>query len=67
METNVPGLYAAGDCTQTFLRQVVTSAADGAVAAVASERYVKELEQIRGNPGAGFGQDRIFILQPVQQ
>lgn len=48
METSVPGLYAAGDCTQTFLRQVVTSAADGAVAAVASERYVKELEQIQG-------------------
>lgn len=46
METNVPGLYAAGDCTQTFLRQVVTSAADGAVAAVASERYVKEMNQI---------------------
>lgn len=47
METNIPGLYAAGDCTQTFLRQVITSAADGAVAAVASERYVKELNQIQ--------------------
>lgn len=47
METNVPGLYAVGDCTQTFLRQVVTSAADGAVAAVASERYVKEMKQIQ--------------------
>lgn len=45
-ETGVPGLYAVGDCTQTFLRQVVTSAADGAVAAVASERYVKDLSQI---------------------
>ena len=46
METSVPGLYAVGDCTQTFLRQVITSAADGAVAAVASERYVKEMNQI---------------------
>lgn len=55
METNVPGLYAVGDCTQTFLRQVITSAADGAVAAVASERYVKELKQIREilNPDSG--------------
>lgn len=55
METNVPGLYAVGDCTQTFLRQVVTSAADGAVAAVASERYVKELNQIEDilNPESG--------------
>lgn len=47
METNVPGLYAVGDCTVTFLRQVVTSAANGAVAAVASERYVKEMEELR--------------------
>lgn len=47
METNVPGLYAVGDCTQTFLRQVITSAANGAVAAVASERYVKELGQLQ--------------------
>lgn len=45
-ETSVPGLYAVGDCTQTFLRQVVTSAADGAIAATASERYVKEKEQL---------------------
>lgn len=45
-ETSVPGIYAIGDCTQTFLRQVVTSAADGAVAATASERYVKEKKQI---------------------
>lgn len=45
-ETSVPGIYAVGDCTQTFLRQVVTAAADGAVAATASERYVKEKKQI---------------------
>lgn len=44
--TRIPGLYAVGDCTQTFLRQVVTSAADGAIAATASERYVKEKRQI---------------------
>lgn len=47
METNIPGLYGVGDCTQTFLRQVITSAADGAVAAVASERYVKEMGQLQ--------------------
>lgn len=45
-ETSLPGLYAAGDCTETYLRQVVTSAADGAVAATASERYVKEKSQL---------------------
>ena len=46
METSLPGLYAVGDCTQTYLRQVVTSAADGAVAATASERYVRERLQL---------------------
>lgn len=45
-ETSVPGIYAVGDCTQTFLRQVVTSASDGAIAATASERYVKEKKQL---------------------
>lgn len=45
-ETNIPGMYAVGDCTQTFLRQVVTAAADGAIAATASERYVKEKHEL---------------------
>ncbi|MEA4276536.1 FAD-dependent oxidoreductase [Mycoplasma sp. 21DD0573] len=33
METNVPGIYAAGDIRQTKVRQIVTAASDGAVAA----------------------------------
>lgn len=47
LETSLPGLYAAGDCRQIYLRQVVTAAADGAVAATASERYTKDLQQIQ--------------------
>ena len=46
-ETSVPGIYAVGDCTQTFLRQVVTAAADGAIAATASERYCRERNQLK--------------------
>ena len=42
MCTNVPGVFAAGDCRVKWLRQVVTAAADGAQAAVAAERYVDE-------------------------
>ncbi|HAR40526.1 MAG TPA: thioredoxin-disulfide reductase [Coprothermobacter sp.] len=42
MRTNVPGVFAAGDCRVKWLRQVVTAAADGAQAAVAAERYVDE-------------------------
>lgn len=63
-ETGVPGLYAVGDCTQTFLRQVVTSAADGAVAAVASERYVKELGQIHEILGPDSGNVAFLFYNP---
>ena len=45
METSVPGVYAVGDCRQRYLRQVVTAAADGAIAAVAAERYLIEMEE----------------------
>ena len=44
METNLPGVYAVGDVRDKYLRQVVTSAADGAIAATAAERYIEELK-----------------------
>lgn len=47
METNVPGVYAVGDARVKYLRQVVTAAADGAVAAVAAEKYLAEMESFR--------------------
>lgn len=40
METSADGIYAAGDCRETSLRQVVTAAGDGAVAALATYEYV---------------------------
>jgi thioredoxin reductase (NADPH) len=40
MRTNVSGVYAAGDVRDTALRQVVTSAADGAIAADAVSQYL---------------------------
>ena len=45
METNVPGVYAAGDVRQKMLRQVVTAAADGAIAAVAAGKYLESLRK----------------------
>ena len=41
METNVPGVYAAGDVRTTPLRQVITAASDGAIAAVNAEKYIR--------------------------
>ena len=41
MQTNVPGVFAAGDVRNTPLRQVVTACADGAVAATKAVEYVR--------------------------
>ncbi|MDO4733131.1 MAG: FAD-dependent oxidoreductase [Bacillota bacterium] len=40
LSTNIPGIYAAGDCRDTLLRQVVTGAADGALAATMAAAYL---------------------------
>ncbi|WMM25790.1 thioredoxin-disulfide reductase [Tissierella sp. MB52-C2] len=42
MNTNVPGVFAAGDNRVKSLRQVVTATADGAIAAVQAEKYINE-------------------------
>ena len=41
METETPGLYAAGDVRQHSAAQLVTSAGDGATAALAAFRYLR--------------------------
>ena len=41
MRTPMPGLLAAGDIRQNSAAQLVTSAGDGATAAIAAERYLK--------------------------
>ena len=38
--TNVPGIFAAGDCRKKRLRQIVTSVADGANAVTAAQDYL---------------------------
>ncbi len=40
METGIEGVYAAGDCRSKRLRQVITAAADGAIAATAANEYI---------------------------
>jgi len=43
MKTNIPGVFAAGDIRVKSFRQVVTAAADGAIAAHQVEKYLGEL------------------------
>lgn len=43
METSVKGIFVAGDCRVTPLRQITTAVGDGAIAAVSAERYLETI------------------------
>ena len=42
METNMSGIWAAGDIRPKRLRQLATAVSDGAIAATSAERYIDE-------------------------
>ena len=41
-ETNVPGIFAAGDITINPLKQIVTAAAEGSIATTSAYKYLKK-------------------------
>ncbi|MRH42013.1 thioredoxin-disulfide reductase [Aquibacillus halophilus] len=43
MQTNVPGVFAAGDIRDKELRQIVTATGDGSIAAQSAQAYVEHL------------------------
>lgn len=43
LETSIPGIFAAGDCRDKMLRQVVTATADGSIAAQSAQHYIENL------------------------
>jgi thioredoxin reductase (NADPH) len=45
MRTNVDGVFAAGDVTQNSLKQIITAAAEGAIAANSANRFLKGINQ----------------------
>jgi thioredoxin reductase (NADPH) len=59
METSSPGVFAAGDVREKFLRQVVTAAADGAIAAMAAFEYISDMEYL---DKVLFGKPHAFAL-----
>ena len=42
METNIPGIFAAGDIRQNSAAQLVSAAGDGATAAISAYRYLND-------------------------
>lgn len=44
METQVPGLFVAGDIRTKAARQLISAAGDGATAAISTEHYLAELD-----------------------
>lgn len=48
METNINGVYVAGDLRSKALKQIVTAVSDGAIAATVAEKYITELKDRLG-------------------
>ena len=55
MRTKIDGVFAAGDIRKKTIRQVVTAAGDGAIAAMNAQKYVDEKE---GNLYEGFKENK---------
>ncbi|MFZ2445832.1 MAG: thioredoxin-disulfide reductase [Syntrophobacteraceae bacterium] len=46
-ETNIPGIYIAGDLKQKYAKQIIVAAAEGCVAALAAATYIDEIKDER--------------------
>ena len=52
METNVPGLFVAGDCRSQLIRQITNASGDATTAAVAAEKYLEAQEEAKKRAAA---------------
>ncbi len=47
--TSIPGVYAIGDVICSYIQQAVVAAADGAIAAMAAEKYLRGRAKVRSD------------------
>ncbi|MDW7971602.1 MAG: FAD-dependent oxidoreductase [Thermodesulfovibrio sp.] len=47
MQTNIPGVFAAGDVASPYFRQVIIACAQGAIAALSAEKYIRGRSKIK--------------------
>jgi len=66
METNIPGIYAVGDCREKILRQVATAVGDGAVAGFMAEKYVEEVEYVQKEIFEAKGLVMAFVYNAIE-
>jgi thioredoxin reductase (NADPH) len=67
METNVHGVYAAGDVRERFLRQVATCVGDAATAGVMAEKYIAESEIFENQIMSGDGVAYVYNAVEKEQ
>lgn len=67
METNIPGVFAAGDVRDKFLKQVATAVGDGAVAGYGAEKYIAESEVFKDQIMGGELPGIVFLWNAVSQ
>ncbi len=65
-ETSAGGIFAAGDVVDEYLRQVVTAASDGAIAAVAASGYIDEEENWQEKVLNNKGPSAALFWSPIQ-
>lgn len=49
--TSIPGVFAVGDIVCSFIQQAVIAAADGAIAAMAAEKFVRGRKKVKSDWG----------------
>lgn len=67
METNVSGVFGAGDVREKFLKQVATAVGDGAIAGYSAEKYIAESEVFETQIMGGDLSSVVFLWNAVEE